>query len=122
MTCKTELEAEWKAFNEQRKGEGKSHLTFRKWYKERYGADPPNFLSEKRDKPKAIQNDFNIGDYIASKIGTEPNASGSKRRWHFLEIMAEYIFQQKRIGINDFFKWTTAHCQCMKLRIGTQAC
>lgn len=116
MPSRTELNAEWKRFNGIRKSKGKSHLTFRKWYKERYGAEPPDFLSEKQGKPNTQDADSNIGDYILSKIGTEPNASGSKRRWHFLGIMAEYIFQQKRIGMNDFFKWTTAHCQCMKMR------
>ena len=51
-----------------------------------------------------------------SKIGIEPNASGSKRRWRFLTIMARYVHEQKAIGLNEFFKWTTANCQCMKMR------
>jgi hypothetical protein len=61
------------------------------------------------DDPKAKE-------YIISKLGSEPNASGSRRRWHFLRIMARYIYQQKTIGFNDFFKWTTANCQCIKMR------
>jgi hypothetical protein len=60
--------------------------------------------------------DPDITELIVSKLGIEPNASGSRRRWNFLRIMAKHIYQQKSIGLNDFFKWTTSHCQCMKMR------
>jgi hypothetical protein len=58
----------------------------------------------------------NIKDYIQSKIGMEPNAWGSKRRWQFLRTMARHIFEVKRMDFDSFFVWATAHCQCMKLR------
>jgi hypothetical protein len=58
----------------------------------------------------------NINEYIQSKIGMEPNAWGSKRRWHFLRTMARHIFEVKRIDFDSFFVWATAHCQCMKMR------
>ena len=58
----------------------------------------------------------NINEYIQSKIGMEPNAWGSKRRWHFLRIMARHIFEVKRVNFDSFFVWATAHCQCMKMR------
>lgn len=58
----------------------------------------------------------NIGEYIQSKIGIEPNAWGSKRRWHFLGVMARFIYEVKSIGLDAFFVWVTAHCQCMKMR------
>lgn len=60
--------------------------------------------------------DSNINEYILSEIGVEPNAWGSKRRWHFLRTMARHIFEVKRIDFNRFFVWTTRHCQCMKMR------
>lgn len=60
--------------------------------------------------------DSNIKEYIQSKIGMEPNAWGSKRRWHFLRTMANHIFEVKRVDFDSFFVWATAHCQCMKLR------
>jgi hypothetical protein len=58
----------------------------------------------------------NIIEYIQSKIGIEPNAWGSKRRWHFLRSMARHIFEVKRITLDAFFIWATARCQCMKMR------
>ena len=58
----------------------------------------------------------NIAEYVRSKIGMEPNAWGSKRRWLFLRLMAKRLFEVKRVGFDDFFVWVTAHCQCMKLR------
>ena len=60
--------------------------------------------------------DSNIHKYILSKIGMEPNAWGSKRRWHFLRIMAKRIYEVKGVSFEDFFVWATGHCQCMKLR------
>lgn len=73
---------------------------------------------------RAIQNaresskvdESNIGEYIQSKLGVEPNAWGSKRRWHFLRTMTRHIFEVKQVNFDDFFKWATAHCQCMKKR------
>jgi hypothetical protein len=58
----------------------------------------------------------NINEYITSKIGMEPNAWGSKRRWHFLRTMAKHIYDLKKTDFDSFFVWTSAHCQCMKLR------
>lgn len=75
--------------------------------------------TEKAKKSEAFINsidDPDINELIMPKLGIEPNASGSRRRWNFLRIMAKHIYQQKSIGLNDFFKWTTAHCQCMKMR------
>ena len=75
--------------------------------------------TEEAQKPVAFLNvvdNPDITELIISKLGIEPNASGSRRRWNFLRVMAKYIYQQKSIGLNDFFKWTTAHCQCMKMR------
>jgi hypothetical protein len=66
----------------------------------------------KTDKP----NDPNIQEYILSKIGMEPNAWGSKRRWHFLRTMAKHIFEVRHVDFDSFFVWATAHCQCMKMR------
>lgn len=60
--------------------------------------------------------DSNISEYILSKIGVEPNAWGSKRRWLFLGTMARHICEVKSIGLEDFFVWATSHCQCMKIR------
>ena len=76
-------------------------------------------INEKAKKTASFLNaidDPDIIEYIMSKLGIEPNASGSRRRWNFLRIMTKYVYQQKVIGFNDFFKWTTAHCQCMKMR------
>ncbi len=81
-------------------------------------------VKKKRETPKSQNiesiitpvDDSNIHEYILSKIGIEPNASGSRRRWHFLRVMAKHIYEKKSIGLNDFFKWTTAHCQCIKMR------
>lgn len=70
--------------------------------------ESPSFLK--------VSEDADVKELIMSKLGIEPNASGSKRRWHFLRIMARHIYEQKAIGLNDFFKWTTANCQCMKMR------
>ena len=68
-------------------------------------------------KPKIDEiDDSNINEYIRTKIGMEPNAWGSRRRWHFLRIMTRHLFAVKRIDFDTFFVWTTAHCQCMKLR------
>ena len=70
--------------------------------------------ADKKHEPKV--DDFDIREYILSKIGMEPNAWGSKRRWHFLRIMAKHIYEIKGVSFDDFFAWTTGHCQCMKLR------
>ena len=59
---------------------------------------------------------FDIHEYILSKIGIEPNAWGSKRRWHFLRVMAKHVFEAKCVDFESFFVWATAHCQCMKMR------
>ena len=114
MPSSKELEAKWSRYKKNRKKEDKSTITFPEWYKETYKVEPPSFISEKYSKE--IVDDSNIHEYILSKIGIEPNASGSKRRWHFLRVMAKHIYQQKSIDLNNFFKWTTAHCQCMKRR------
>ena len=67
-------------------------------------------------KDKAQVDETSIGEYLKSKIGIEPNAWGSKRRWLFLRTMAKHIFERKRLDFQSFFVWTTAHCQCMKMR------
>jgi hypothetical protein len=73
-----------------------------------------------RATPKRSQaekhHDLTISEYIQSKIGMEPNAWGSKRRWHFLRAMANHLYEVKQVNFNKFFIWATAHCQCMKLR------
>ena len=114
MPSKKELEAQWNQFNKNRQKENKSIFAFAEWYKQKYNVEPPSFIKEKCSKE--VVDDTNIHTYILSKIGIEPNASGSKRRWHFLRVMAKHIYQQKSIDLNNFFKWTTAHCQCMKRR------
>lgn len=72
----------------------------------------------KQPKPSPIDkvDDSNINEYITSRIGIEPNAWGSKRRWVFLRIMTRHIFEIQRISLDNLFVWTTAHCQCMKMR------
>lgn len=75
--------------------------------------------TEKAKKSVAFINsidDPDINELIMSKLGIEPNASGSRRRWNFLRIMAKCIYQQKSISLNQFFVWATANCQCMKMR------
>ena len=114
MPTNTQIDAEWKKYNPVQKKKGHNLLEFPEWYKEHYNAEPPNFLSEQYVKTKV--NDSIIHEFILSKIGMEPNASGSKRRWHFLRLMAKHIYLQKSIAFTDFFKWTTTNCQCMKMR------
>jgi hypothetical protein len=60
--------------------------------------------------------DSNINEYILSKLGMEPNAWGSRRRWHFLRTIAKHVHEAKSIDFDTFFVWATAHCQCMKMR------
>jgi hypothetical protein len=69
----------------------------------------------KRSNTEKID-DSNISEHISLKIGMEPNAWGSKRRWQFLGIMARHIFEAKRVDFESFFVWATANCQCMKMR------
>jgi hypothetical protein len=57
-----------------------------------------------------------IYEYLSAIFGVEPNAWGSKRRWHFLRIIAKHVYEEKSIGFDSFFVWSTAHCQCMKMR------
>lgn len=66
--------------------------------------------------PEDKIDDSNIDEYIKSKIGIEPNAWGSKRRWLFLGTMARQVYRTKKIDFDSFFVWATAHCQCMKMR------
>jgi len=75
-------------------------------------------MTSSNEKQRRIDKviDSGIYEYIQSKIGMEPNAWGSKRRWQFLGAMARHICEVKHVGFDDFFKWTTAHCQCMKMR------
>jgi hypothetical protein len=72
----------------------------------------------KRVKETEVPKDgySSIHEYIVSKLGMEPNAWGSRRRWHFLRIMAKHISEVRKVGFDDFFVWATAHCQCMKMR------
>ena len=67
-------------------------------------------------KSKTEEIDDSITEYIRSKIGIEPNAWGSRRRWHFLRMMASYLYEVKHTSFPKFFVWATAHCQCMKKR------
>ena len=114
MTSKKELDTEWTKYLAKAKQEGKTPLPFKDWYKERYGSEPPNFIQEQYGKPSI--DDSSITDYILSKIGAEPDAWGSKRRWRFLMLIALFLSEQKEIGLNQFFVWTTANCQCIKMR------
>jgi hypothetical protein len=79
------------------------------------GESALNPSTEKPPKTDKVD-DSSINEYIRSKIGMEPNAWGSRRRWSFLGMMARHIFEAKREGFDSFFVWTTAHCQCMKMR------
>ena len=93
----------------ERKKEGKHSLTFQEWHKQHFGIEPPSFLAENSTKKS-------VDEFVLSKIGMEPNAWGSRRRWNFLRIMAKHIYEVKSIGFDEFFVWTTGHCQCMKMR------
>ena len=114
MPTNNPIDTEWKKYTKLAKKNGQALLDFPDWYKKHYNAEPPTFLSEQYNKTKVEES--TIHEFILSKIGMEPNASGSKRRWHFLRIMSKHIYEQKSISLNDFFKWTTANCQCMKMR------
>ncbi len=75
-----------------------------------------NVLKQQRQSRTDKIDDSNISEYMQSKIGVEPNAWGSKRRWHFLRIMARHIYEVKRMDFDSFFVWAPARCQCMKMR------
>jgi hypothetical protein len=109
MPTKKVLEAEWKKENRNRKKEGKPSLTFDEWYKQRFGTESPSFIAENSTKQS-------IDEFILSKLGMEPNAWGSRRRWHFLRIMAKHFYEVNRTAFDQFFVWATRRCQCMKMR------
>lgn len=69
-----------------------------------------------RQNKASNSDNSNINEYLQSKLGIEPNAWGSRRRWRFLWVMAKHLFEVKRMKFRTFFVWATAHCQCMKLR------
>jgi hypothetical protein len=74
-------------------------------------------VTKKTEKPEPqIDDSLNIREFLSLKLGMEPNAWGSKRRWHFLRTIARYVYEVKYIDFDSFFIWATAHCQCMKLR------
>jgi hypothetical protein len=111
MVTNTELETQFKEFNEKRREQGKQPLTFGDWYKKRYKTEPPHFVDQEIRK-----NNLDIDEYLRNNLGREPYVNNAKRRWRFLISFSKFVYEKQEINFNTVIKWFAVNGEVMKPR------
>lgn len=111
MPTNTEIETEYKKFNEQRRKDGKKEISFKNWYKRRYRTEPPHFVDKLFSKDT-----LDVGEYLQSVLGREPYVNNAKRRWRFLWSFSKFVFEKKEVNFVTVVRWFARNGEVMKPR------